>query len=546
MAVADDPNPEELLKIAESDGPDALDAMERLGDIEYERDDFVRAESWYRRAADLGSAYAMMSLGWIFGRRDDPNAAEAWFLKASDLGDAQSMNKLGDIAYERGDFVGAEEWYRKGADLEYVFAIDNVGFMCEKRGDLASAESWYRMAAELGSAHAMVNLGLVLKKTGDHASAEAWFRRAMAEGDANAMNRLGVILRDRGDVDEAEELFRTASEAGELFGMENLIHALEEKNDHEGALQWAQKASGQESGYAWDFLGRSLSSRGEFDESDLCFEHAIELGYAASMLGLGRSCQVRGQLVEAGNWFQRAFDAKVPDATGTLDALRRTVSSFEVMNAIEFTTFDWIPIVNQENIRAWRGENSTMAERFVAIDLDVSEMDDADIRKEMQELIEEIASPTFDSNQLDIPEEFGLVNIDAMPKQVSLLDVGRFKISGANCLAIVSRHRMHDAVHYSSATLICLPVCTWILTIELEEAELVGAREAAVARLEMDDGDLLLSQIDGSDPYDPKWDGLIALNDDPLTSILKMTSVLRQSIALTDSAMNLKRLEDNE
>lgn len=544
--MTDESNPEALLKKAASGGADALDAMERLADIEYERDDIDRAEEWYRRAADLGSAYAMMSLGFISQRQNQLKAAEEWFLKASDLGDAYSMNKMGDIEYDRDDFVRAEEWYRRAADLEYVDAIDNVAFMYEKRGDIVNAEVWYRRAAELGSAHAMANLGLIRKKSGDLVGAEELFRNAISGGNANAMNRLGVILRDRGDVEEAEEWFRKSSEAGELFGMENLIHVLEAKNDHEDAEKLAQKASGLGSGYAWDFLGRSLGNHGEFDESELCFQQAVECGYATSLLGLGRSCQIRGQLVEAELWFQRAIDENVPNATESLDALRKTVSSLELMNAIEFTTFDWIPTVNQENIRVWRGANSTMAERFVAIDLDVSEMDDAEIRAEMQELIEQIASPTFNSNELDLPEEFGLVNIDSIPKQVSLLDVERFQISGANCLVIVSRHRMHGAVHYSSATLICFPECTWILSIELEEAELVGAREAAVARLEMDDSEVLPSRIVGSDPYDQMWDGLIALHDDPLTRIRQMTSILRESIVLGESAMNLIRIDDDE
>ena len=78
------------------------------------------------------------------------------------------------------------------------------------------------------------------------------------------------------------------------------------------------------------------------------------------------------------------------------------------------------------------------------------------------------------------------------------------------------------------------------------EAELVGAREAAVARLEMDGGELLPSQIVGSDPYDPMWDGLIALDDDPLTRIRQMTSILRESIVLGESAMNLKRIDDDD
>ena len=101
------------------------------------------------------------------------------------------------------------------------------------------------------------------------------------------------------------------------------------------------------------------------------------------------------------------------------------------------------------------------------------------------------------------------------------------------------RNRIHNRVHYSTTVLILFANCFWVLGLELEEDEIVGEREGAVARhiLEENAEEALLEEFD---PYDRRWDGLLALEDDPLTRMRVLVSQLRASIALSNELAELE------
>jgi hypothetical protein len=103
---------------------------------------------------------------------------------------------------------------------------------------------------------------------------------------------------------------------------------------------------------------------------------------------------------------------------------------------------------------------------------------------EVQGLIE---SPTF-SVEEDIPE------------QISLLEIDCFEIPPAKCVLTEGLHRVHERVHYSTKIMILVADRSSVLGLELEEDEIFGEREGAVARqsLERNSEGVVLMEFD---PY---------------------------------------------
>jgi TPR repeat protein len=176
----------------------------------------LQAVSWFRKAADAGSARAMTKLGEIYlAGRGGPDihkvmsgfadivgsetlsrflndvsepTAVSWFRKAADLGDVTAMIRLG-MMYRVGhgvqkDDAVAVNWFRKAADLGDVTAMITLGMM--EKNDV-QAVIWFRMAAKAGDATGMFYLGRAYEKglgvMKDQAQAEIWYRRADDTGD---------------------------------------------------------------------------------------------------------------------------------------------------------------------------------------------------------------------------------------------------------------------------------------------------------------------------------------------------------------------------
>ncbi len=99
---------------------------------------------------------------------------------------------------------------------------------------------------------------------------------------------------------------------------------------------------------------------------------------------------------------------------------------------------------------------------------------------------------------------------------LSVLEVDCFDIPPAKCVMTEARYRIHDRVNYSAKILILFAECFWVLGLEQEEGEVIGEREGAVARhiLQENAGAALSMEFD---PYERRWDGLLALENDPLT-----------------------------
>ncbi|MCA3370936.1 MAG: SEL1-like repeat protein [Roseomonas sp.] len=278
------------------------------------------AVAFYRRAAELGHAWAQNSMGVVLanGRglsRDDTRAAQ-WYLLAADQGYAEAQNNLGVMIQNgRGvtrDDARAVQWYERAADQGDAWGQNNLGWMLANgRGvpqDDAKAVQWYRRSANQGNSWAQHNLGFMLQHgrgvARNEAQAVQWYRRAADQGYAAAQNDLGFMLADgRGvprDDAQAVQWYRRAADKGNAFAQNNLGLMLAGgrgvPRDDAQAVQWFRRAADQGIAIAQNNLGLMLED------------------------GQG----VQRNLEEAVMWFQRAARQNNANAQENLRRLNRS------------------------------------------------------------------------------------------------------------------------------------------------------------------------------------------------------------------------------
>lgn len=219
--------------------------------------DYIEAESWYRRAAEQGYAPAQTALGSLFknGRGVPKDYAEAlkWYTEAAKKEDMRAQFALGEM-YDNGlgvqeDQGEAAKWYRKVAEKGFVLAQFSLGSMYENGSgvpkDYTQAVNWYRKAAEQGEPRAQNNLGWMcadgLGVPQDYAEAVKWFLKAAAHDFAYAQYSMGVACRGgKGvaqDYAEAVKWFREAAE-----------------QEHAGAQYYLGAAYAKGEGVAQDYV----------------------------------------------------------------------------------------------------------------------------------------------------------------------------------------------------------------------------------------------------------------------------------------------------
>lgn len=177
-------------------------AMEKRGKEAYDAENYDAAMRWFRKAADLGNAEAMMGISWIYGNgrgvpQDDAEALR-WRKMSAGHGNAVAMWVVG-ANYEEGkvvpqDYAEAMRWYKKSADLGDADAMGRIASLYSYgRGvpqDYAEAMRWLKKAADLGNTTAMFVIGVFYQfgegVPKDEAEARVWMKKAAALGDMGA------------------------------------------------------------------------------------------------------------------------------------------------------------------------------------------------------------------------------------------------------------------------------------------------------------------------------------------------------------------------
>lgn len=128
----------------------------------YLSEDYIEAEKWFRKAAELGDGSAQFYLGSMYahgqGVPQDSGEALKWLRKAVENGFFFARVELGEMyAYGEGvpqDYAEAVKWFRKPAEEGLAYPQFEMGFMYlnglgVKRDD-SEAIKWFRKVAERG------------------------------------------------------------------------------------------------------------------------------------------------------------------------------------------------------------------------------------------------------------------------------------------------------------------------------------------------------------------------------------------------------------
>jgi TPR repeat protein len=496
-----------------------------------------------RQAAEHGGPVEMIAVGRLLHASGDPDGAVEWFRRAADEDSTDAMIYLANLLNEMGNVDQGETWYRRAAAAGNTDAMFYVGQLCFTRGDLDGAEAWYRRAAEGGDVDAMFNVGYRLNDRGDLTEAESWYRRAADEGHAGAMNNLGYLRRDQGDLVGAEAWYRRAAEAGSTRALENLGYLFEQRGDLAEAEIWYRRGAEAGSAYAMDALGMFRKSIADLEGAEPWFRRGAEGGNAHAMANLGYVLQHTGDLAGAEIWYRRAIEAGETGAADGLAVLRRKIDvSDRQLDSVSFDTFGWKMSCNADGTRQWRDNDASLSERFTDLPPDFPSWDLDEMREAVVSTLELIQSPDFHFEDLDLPDQLQKHLPATLAEQARLLDINLCEIQTARCVLTTIRQIFHGEVRYSAGIMLLFAECYWSLALEVKENPLsVGEREGAAARMILEASTTAEIPTDEFDPYDRKWDGLVPIEQDPLTRVRLLADRLRDSIELDDRLTRLAR-----
>lgn len=171
--------------------------------------DDAKAVRFYHRAAESGHAKAQRSLGYMYaegeGVEKDPIKGFLWTQKAAHQGEEQAQRNLA-IMYENGrgvdkNIAKATEWYRKAAEQGNVKAQTTIGVMYYHGNGVTqnyqTALDWFRKAAEKDHPTAQFNIGVMHEKGQgmgkNKALAIEWYLKAAKQGYSDALKRLRTL-----------------------------------------------------------------------------------------------------------------------------------------------------------------------------------------------------------------------------------------------------------------------------------------------------------------------------------------------------------------
>ena len=442
------------------------------------------------------------------------------------------------------DDRGVEQRRRAAAAAGDARAMYELGNQLSQAGETEEAETWYRRAAEAGEVGAMVNLGSLLAMRGDLDSARKWHREAADRGDVPTVRYLGSEARQRGDLAEAEELLRRASDGGDMTAQWYLADLLEKQGRRDEAEAAYLRAAEAGETSAMFNLGNLLYGERDLDAGERWWRRAAELGHAKAMGSLGYALQGRGDLAGAEQWYRRGAEAGNEFSVERLAALARKRADGDArLDLVAFDTFDGKLVLNEESQRRWEVRPSwarrprrregafSITERYCDFPFELETADPDELRSSLIEMQGLIESPTFDLGE-HLPEHVRQY-VCELPDQMSLLAVEAFELPPAQAVEIQLRATYGHHVHYSSAVMLLFARCHWVVGIETSEEGVLGEREAAVMRavLQESEDSLAGGRVD---PYDPRFDGLVALEQDPLVRMRLLAGRLRSSIRLDE------------
>lgn len=177
---------------------------------QFEKDDnYEEAAKWYKKAAELGHAYAQASLGDAYsqgeGVPEDKPEAVKWYKKAAEQGLDYAQFCLGS-AYSAGEGVPedkkeAAKWYKKSAEQGFKMSQYFLGF-AYYRGegvpeDKAESIKWHREAADQGLDESQYFMGWAYENgegvSVNNQEALKWYKLAAAQDNKDAQEAISRL-----------------------------------------------------------------------------------------------------------------------------------------------------------------------------------------------------------------------------------------------------------------------------------------------------------------------------------------------------------------
>lgn len=334
------------------DSPDAIRTSAEAGDAVSQnrlgtmlRDgigiakDSEAAETWFRKAASLGSVDAMINLADMLDAVGQSEEARGLYTKAASRGSqyaglrlnsseelSECISVLEDLSsegstrasvalwdiYSKGavvkqDRTKAVEWMTAAAENGDVQSMVMLGLAYRDgigtNKDSTTAIKWLSSAAERGSAKARNELVSMYRKgmgvDRDMRAAIRWLEMSASAGDTAAMFQLGTIFRDGTGVDadltESERwfsMFSFASGSSAEYAIADiLLKAYRSEEERSEAVHWMKRAADHGSIQAMFQLGAmhrdGTGVPADSMEAARFFKMASDRGNVQSMLELG-------------------------------------------------------------------------------------------------------------------------------------------------------------------------------------------------------------------------------------------------------------------
>jgi len=214
----------DIIALEEEKSEVYIEALVRIGEIQWQRGNYDVAIPTLERARDLGLRHARMDLsGWairfignVLFDQGFPDQAENHYLRALGIfnelkdkkGIARCYNNLGVANAERGYYDKALDYYNRALDYYKDIndivgegaVINNLGEIYRFRGEYADAEYLYQRSLESD------------KKLGDH------------YGQALCWGNLGAVSLALKNFKEAEERVKTALETFDRLETRDLVY----------------------------------------------------------------------------------------------------------------------------------------------------------------------------------------------------------------------------------------------------------------------------------------------------------------------------------
>lgn len=264
---------------------------------QYVKNDIIKAEEYFKKAALQNEANAMNSLALIYQlSADKEKFVEKFFKNAIELGNVDAMVNYGFFLEDvYGDLENAIKYYTAAYDAGNSLAAYYLGRLYEKNKNALENNNvdyaqYYKIAADNGIVEAQTAYGLYLEYIkGDAREAAKYYRMAIRNKDPKAMYLYGKHLYENRNKAEGEKLLNQAAKMnyGDAYAALAYYYKKEGKTQRQ-ILSLLKKGVELRSDKANLAMGNYFYEKKDYEKAKIHFERAISLGNISALNNLGQ------------------------------------------------------------------------------------------------------------------------------------------------------------------------------------------------------------------------------------------------------------------